>query len=104
MELKIDIDQYEKLQLAFMGEIIDTVKIKLQESGIKDQELEDITAKIAFSVASIIDDTTPIESDGVEAKPYLAFRGEGEEELIHCGENSYTYEYVYRVMKKLFNR
>ena len=55
------------------------------------EKLEDITAGIALSVASIIDDTTGIEIDGVEVHPYLTFRT-NDDEIIHCGENSYTYE------------
>ena len=42
------------------------------------------------------------EADGVEVHPYLAFRA-NDEEIIHCGENAYTYEFVYGAMKKLFH-
>ena len=42
-------------------------------------------------------------SDGVEVKPYLTFQGE-EEEIIHCGENSYTYEYVLGILNKFFDK
>jgi hypothetical protein len=43
-----------------------------------------------------------IESDGLEVRPYLTFRAD-EEVLIHCGENSYTNEFVHLTLKKLFS-
>lgn len=101
MELKLDFDKFDELQAIFIQEIIESVKIKLQEAGLEEQPLEDITASIALSIASIIDDTSGIEANGVEVKPYLTFRT-SDEELVHCGENSFTYEHVYGVLKKLF--
>lgn len=101
MELKLDTEKFDQLQKIFIGEITQTIMAKLIEAGLKGKELEDATASIAFNVASIIDDTTQIEADGVEARPYLTFRN-GDEELIHCGENSYTYDRMMPVMKKLF--
>jgi len=101
MELKLDLDKFDEYQRAFIREIVETSMIKLIEAGIEGQQLEDATAGVAFSIASIIDDTTKIESNSAEVKPFLTFR-ENEEELIHCGENSYTYDQVMGVMKKLF--
>lgn len=101
MELKLDADKFDELQKLLIEEITQTIKVKLIEAGMSGQQLEDTTASIAFNVASIIDDTTQIETDGVAVKPYLTFRGE-EGELLHCGENSYTYDRLMPVMKKLF--
>jgi hypothetical protein len=101
MQLKIDTSKFEEHQAIFISEIVEKIKIKLQEAGVDSQKLEDLTASIALSVASTIDDTAGIEVDGVEVHPYLTFRA-NDEEIVHCGENSYTYEYVYGVMKKLF--
>lgn len=92
------------MQTAFIKEIIMMTKVKLQEAGLEDEKLEDATAHIAMGVASIIDDMTVIESEGAAVKPYLTFRGDEDDELIHCGENACTYEFVYGIMKKLFNR
>ena len=102
MELKLDTEKFDEYQKLFIGEITKTIMVKLIEAGLKDQELEDATASIAFNIASIIDDTTKIEADGEEVRPYLTFR-QGEDELIHCGENSYTYDRLMPVMKKLFH-
>lgn len=102
MELKLDLDKYDELQRILIHEIVQTTMVKLMENGLEGDKLEDATASVVFSLASIIDDTTQIEVDGVAAKPYLAFRGK-DDELIHCGENSYLYDLTMGVMKKLFH-
>lgn len=102
MELKQDVTKFEENQLVLLEEIVRSISTKLLEAGIDGLKMEEITANIAFSVASIIDDTTHMESDSGDVKPYLAFRS-GDDELIHCGENAYTYEFVIPVLKKLFD-
>ena len=102
MELKLEPKKFEERQEIFIKEIIQAIRIKLVESGLEGEKLEQITANIGFSIASIIDDTTPIETEGVEVKPYLTFRT-SENEIIHCGENAYSYEYVIKILKELFD-
>ena len=102
MQLTLDTSKFEEHQAIFISEMVEKIKIKLQEAGVDPEKLEDLTANIALSVASTIDDTAGIEVDGVEVHPYLTFRA-NDDEIIHCGENSYTYEYVYGAMKKLFH-
>jgi len=102
MQLTLDISKFEEHQATFISEIVEKIKIKLQEAGVDAGKLEDLTANIALSIASTIDDTAGIEVDGVELHPYLTFRT-NEDEIIHCGENSYTSEYVYDAMTKLFH-
>lgn len=101
MELKFDADQFDKYQAMLAGEIAERVKIKLQEAGMEGEQLAECTASISFSIASVIDDLAGIESDGVEIRPYLTFRT-GEEELVHCGENSCINTFVYDVINRLF--
>ena len=102
MKLKVNTSKFEEHQAIFISEIVEKIKIKLQEASVDPDKLEDLTASIALSVAGTIDDTAGIEVDGVEVHPYLTFRA-NEDQIIHCGENSYTYEYVYDAMKKLFH-
>ena len=102
MQLTSDTSRFEEHQAIFISEIVEKIKIKLQEAGVDPKKQEDLTASIALSVASTIDDTAGIEVDGEEVHPYLTFRT-NDNEIIHCGENSYTYEYVYGAMKKLFH-
>jgi hypothetical protein len=101
MQLKLEISQFERLQSIFIAEIVEKIKIKLLEAGLEQEKLEDLTASIALSVAGTIDDLAGIEVAGLEVHPYLTFRTDGDE-LIHCGEKSYTHELVYGAMNKLF--
>jgi len=103
MELKLAPREFEKLQTHFIGEVVDTVKFKLLEAGIKDRQLEELTASISTSIACIIDDMKGIESDdGTSVKPYLTFRGNNNE-IVHCGENSDSYDAVFDHLKRLFD-
>lgn len=101
MYLKFDADQFDKQQAILAAEIAERVMIKLKEAGLEGAKLEEFTAGITFSIASVIDDMAAIESSGVEVRPYLTFRT-GDEELLHCGENSCTNTFVYDALKKLF--
>ncbi len=101
MNLKFDAEHFDKLQAVLAAEIAQRVMIKLQEAGMEGAQLEECTAGITFSIASVIDDMAAIESAGAEVRPYLTFRT-GDDELLHCGENSCTNTFVYDALKKLF--
>jgi len=100
MQLNLDPSVFEEQQLLLVRELVQSIRVKLQEAGLSGNKLEDTTASIAFSVASTIDDTSAVEVDGTEVRPYLTFRT-SDEELTHCGENSYTHEFVYEVLQSM---
>lgn len=102
MDLTLDPEKFENHQHALIEEITKTIVVKLVEGGLEGRQMRDLTASIAFSIASIIDDNAHIQSDGEAVKPYLAFRS-GENELIHSGENSYMHESVYDILKQMFD-
>ncbi|MBK1718201.1 hypothetical protein [Thiocystis violacea] len=101
MKLTLAHSEFGARQAIFTAEIVERIKVKLQEAGVEQEKLEDLTASIALSIAGVIDDLAGIEVDGLEVHPYLTFRTD-DDNLIHWGENSYTYEQVYGAMKKLF--
>jgi hypothetical protein len=101
MDLRLDTESFEERQELFIKTLIEAIMVKLVETGLPGEKVEELTAHIAFSIASIIDDTSRIESDGVEARPYLTFRAD-DDALIHCGENAYSYEFVTKILKQLF--
>jgi len=101
MKLVQDSDRYDDYQIALIKEITQTISVKLVEAGLHGELMENTTANIAFSIASILDDTTGIQTDGDEVHPYLTFSS-GDSELVHCGENAYTYEFVTDVLKGMF--
>jgi hypothetical protein len=103
MQLNLDPTLFEEQQHLFVRELVLSIRVKLQEAGMDDDKLEAATASIAFSVASTIDDTAAVEVDGTEVHPYLTFRT-SDGELTHCGENSYTHEFVYDVLKEVFGK
>jgi hypothetical protein len=100
MKLNLDPTLFDEQQFILVRELVQSIRVKLQEAGLSGEKLEETTASIAFSVASTIDDTSAIEADGKEVHPYLTFRT-SDEELTHCGENSYTHEFVYEILKSL---
>ena len=100
MQMNLDSTRFEEQQLLLVRELVQTIRVKLQEAGMSGTQLEDLTAGIAFSVASIIDDTSAIAVDGAEVHPYLTFRT-SDDELTHCGENSYAHEFVYDALSSV---
>jgi hypothetical protein len=100
MQLNLDPMRFEEQQALLVRELVQSIRVKLQEAGLTGAKLEELTASIAFSVASTIDDTAAIEVDGAEVHPYLTFRT-SDDALTHCGENSYTHEFVYEVLQTM---
>lgn len=100
MQLNLDSTLFEEQQMLLVQALVLSIRVKLQEAGMTGSALEDTTASIAFSVASTIDDTSAIEVDGTEVHPYLTFRT-ADDELTHCGENAYTHEFVYEVLRRM---
>jgi hypothetical protein len=103
MRLNLDPTLFEEQQIMLVYEVVQSIRVKLQEAGLSGRNLEDATASIAFSIASAIDDTSAIEVEGTEVHPYLTFRT-SDDELTHCGENSYMHEFVYEVLQKMYGK
>lgn len=102
MNLKLDNETYDEYQSVLMADIVDRIRVKLIEAGMEGDQLHNVTGDIAFSIVSAIDDMAMIERDGVQVRPYLAFRGEGDE-IIHCGENSCLAEFIDVAMNEVFS-
>lgn len=100
MKLTLAPTQFDQCQAILVAEIVARIHLKLQEAGIAEDQQEDLTAGIALSITGVLDDLAVIEDDGLEVHPYLTFRGT-DAELIHCGENAATHEFVYAAMQRL---
>lgn len=100
MQLNLDPTLFEEQQALLVRELVQSIRVKLQEAGLSGSALDDLTLSIAFSVASTIDDNAAIEVDGTEVHPYLTFRT-SDAELTHCGENAYTHEFVYETLESM---
>ena len=101
MKLVSDSESYLEQQEIFTGEMIARISEHLEDAGIKDDALKELTGKIAFEVASMIDGVSEIEFDGSSSYPYLTFQ-KGEDEIIDLGGNSYTHELVYGILNAMF--
>ncbi len=82
MKLTVDPDSFLKQQEIFTGEMIARIAEHLKEAGVEGDQLKELTGKVAFEIACMIDDVSGIEFDGIEANPYLTFLKE-DNELIH---------------------
>lgn len=103
MKLSIDSDSYLEKQEIFTGEMIARIADHLEKAGVKGEALEELTGKVAFEIASMIDGISEISFEGSEAHPYLTFQ-KGDEELVHLGGNSYTHELVFGILNAMFSK
>ena len=102
MKLVSNPKSYLEQQEIFTGEMIARISEHLEEAGIKNDALKELTGNIAFEVASMIDGVSEIEFDGSTSKPYLTFQN-GDDEIIDLGGNSYTHELVYGILNAMFD-
>ncbi len=103
MQLELDVDKFEQYQQILIREVIEQIRFKLVAAGYSGDNLKEVTGEIAFSVASTFDDMAKIEFEGTEIKPYLTFKTD-DDQLIHCGENSYMNEFVAGLMNEVFDK
>lgn len=90
-------------QEIFTGEMITRIADHLENAGIKGEQLKELTGKLAFEVACMIDDVSGIEFEGVEVNPYLTFLSK-DDEIIHLGGNSTTHEMVHGILNAMFDK
>jgi hypothetical protein len=100
MDLQLNPAKFEERQAILVNELAKTIQVKLAEAGLEGDKIEELTASLAFSITCMIDGISGIESDGTEVQPYLTFQVD--DELVHCGENSFMHELIYDVLGRLF--
>lgn len=92
---------FDRLQQALAEELVRTVKRELEKVDTPSELIEELTGNIAFSVASLIDDTGGFERGGEAVSPMLTFLI-ADEELEFAGGNSWMHEYIYRLLPTVF--
>jgi len=90
-----------KQQEVFTGEMIARIADHPDEAGIKGSQLKELTGKITFEIACMVDDVSGLEFDGDEANPYLTFL-KNDNELVHLGGNSTCHEMVFGILNAMF--
>ena len=102
LKLTLDAENYDEQQVIFTGAIIEDVKARLEEAGIKGNQLKELVGNISFGIATLIDNSASIEHEGKEIFPLLTFYIENNDNLIHCDGNSYMHEYVFGALDEIF--
>jgi hypothetical protein len=89
-------------QQDFLVALMEEIKADLVEVEAPDYLVRELTERIAFSVASLIDGRrTAQDQEGKELNPILCFLTSGGE-LVHCGGNSFMHEYIERLSDEVF--
>ena len=101
MKISVDAESYTEQQEIFTGEMIARIADTLEGQGISGSSLKELTGKIAFEIACMIDGVSEISYDGSAADPYLTFQ-KTDNEIIHLGGNSYSHELVYGILSAMF--
>ena len=99
-QLNLNLARFEERQAIFVEELTKTIQVKLAEAGLESDKVKELTGSLAFSITCMIDGIAGIESDGTEVQPYLTFQID--DELVHCGENSFMHELIYDVLGRVF--
>jgi hypothetical protein len=99
MDLQLNPGKFEQRQAIFVNELTKTIQVKLAEAGLERDKINDLTLSLAFSITCMIDGISGIEADGIGVQPYLTFQVD--DELVHCGENSFMHELIYEVIGRL---
>jgi len=95
--------RFMALQQDLLVAIMQEIRADLLKVEAPDDLVRELTERIAFSVASLIDGSrTAKTADGAELNPILCFLSEGGE-LVHCGGNSFMHEYVQRLSSEVFS-
>ena len=101
MDLELNPAQFEKRQAILVKELAKTIQVKLAEAGLEKEKVNELTLSLAFSITCMIDGISGIEADGMDVQPYLTFQID--DELVHCGENSFMHELIYDLVGKLID-
>ncbi len=96
MDLQLNPGKFEQRQAIFVNELTKTIQVKLAEAGLERDKINELTLSLAFSITCMIDGISGIEADGIDVQPYLTFQID--DELVHCGENSFMHELIYDVI------
>ena len=99
MDLQLNPGKFEERQAILVNELAKIIQVKLTEAGLERDKINELTLSLAFSITCMFDGVSGIEAEGMDVRPYLTFQID--DELVHCGENSFMHELIYDVIGKL---
>lgn len=104
MEAIVDEGKFDKFQEHVLAEIIKSTKNILEEKGVPENVIYDITGDLSFQICAIIDSSSVMEIDGEEVLPFLTFsksRKERNTIIVNDG-GSYMHEMVFGFVDEIF--
>jgi hypothetical protein len=97
-------NEFDKRQSQVLREIIHAIRKELKAVAVPEERLADVTGKIAFSVAAIIDSSRVMKVDGQMIFPFLAFaEDKTRAKLIAEPGGSWMHEYVFGMVDDIFD-
>ena len=104
MKLLTDKDRFDELQMYLISEIISDIRRKLIQAGISGDQLYDLTGKMSFSIAAILDGSRVMSMDGNPVLPVLTFETSRNSGTLTCAEEggSWMHEYVFGCVDEVF--
>ena len=103
MNIQIDEDRFDALQMRLLLEMVTSFKEVLEEAKIADDLLEDLTGKLAFSAAAIVDGSQLMDHEGEQIRPHLSFSTDDTHtEAISIEGASWMHEYVFGAIDEVF--
>lgn len=108
LKVKRNDDLFDELQNEFLTALILSIRDSLRDSTIKKNQIPDVTAEIAFQIATMIDGSSAIPhgKDAYCANIGFARRkrdGQHDVELIIMDGGSWMHEYVYGRAEEICN-
>ena len=94
---------FDERQQALAAAILEAVALELKKVDAPEELLEQLTGSIAFSVTSLLDDTSSVDFGEQELSPMVTFQV-GDDELAYGGGNTWMHEYVYRLLPEVVRR
>ena len=104
MEVTQNEKDFDKRQVALVREIVRAIKNDLKTAALPEDELEDLTGDIAFSIAAILDGSRKMQIDGEPLIPVLTFAQDVKrKKLIGVVGGSWMHEYAASVTDGVFD-
>jgi len=104
MKVEINDEKYDKFQGHILCEIIKSTKEILEEKGVPEELIYDITGDLSFRICAIIDSSAVMEVDGEDVLPFLTFSKSSErrDTVIANDGGSYMHEMIYGFTDEIF--
>lgn len=107
MKLQQDEDRYDEWQAYFSYELLRVIKEGLEQAALPAEQVRELTTRIGFDLACLIDASAPFAVEGQAITPVLTFSADadvddGQSVLLHQGAPSDLHEYVHGNADELF--